>query len=164
MAHHGDPSLADGDEGVLINIYASEISPVFWGIHMAGPNLTPNTFAQALLKFPPTGGVPGAPLVYFTRESPTLIKDFTEVWFDADRQGPDERGEQGAGMMVKANNGKRYKPGQWPRTAPEAFVEKGKEATVSDNPAGGGIGQPHEQDGHRHEGACKTCAGAKVVR
>jgi hypothetical protein len=93
-----------------------------------------------------------------------LIKDFTEVWFDADRQGPDERGEQGAGMLVKANNGKRYKPGQWPRTAPEAFVEKGKEATVSDNPAGGGIGQPHEQDGHRHEGACKTCAGAKVVR
>ena len=163
QAHHGNPNLAQGDEGVLVNIYAALVGQVFTGIHMAGPKLTPDSFAQGMYRFPKTGGSAGGPLVYFSRAFPNAIKDFTEVWFDIDRRGPDERGEQGLGMMVKANQAKRYQPGQWPRTEPSAFVENGKELTVSDNPPGGGI-LKHEEDGHKHIGPCKTCPGYKVSK
>ena len=157
-AHHGDPNLQEGEEGALINIYAALVGQVFWGIQLAGPNLTPDTFARGMYSFPKTGGIPGAPLVYFTRELPTAIKDFTEVWYDDDRSGRDERGEQGNGMIMKVNGGVRYRPGTWPRTEPLAFVENGKEIAISDNPPGGGI-LPHEEDGHKHTGKCKTCPG-----
>lgn len=156
--HHGMPGMQHGDEGVLINIYAALVGPVFLGIHMAGPVLTADSFARGMFSFPPSGGLPAAPLVYFTREAPTAVKDFTEVWWDANRPGPDERGDQGTGMMVKVSGGKRYSPGEWPRTNPKAFVEDGTEATISDDPKLSGD-HPHEKDGHTHAGACKTCPG-----
>lgn len=161
-AHHGNPDFEEGDEGVLVNIYAALVGTFFVGVHMAGPVLTADSFAQGMFNYPHTGGIPGAPLVYFTRAFPTALKDFTEVWFDINRPGKDERGEQGAGMMVKVDGGKRYLPGTWPTTKPKAFVEDGREATVSDNPEGGGI-LKHEEDGHRHEGPCKTCAGYRRI-
>lgn len=157
-AHHGDPSMPNGDEGVLVNIYEALVGQIFTGIHMAGPVLTADSFAQGMYNYPRTGGIAGGPLVYFTRAYPNAIKDFTEVWFDADRSGPDERGEQGRGMMMKVDGGKRYVPGSWPTTEPKAFVQNGKEIAVSDNPPGGGILE-HEEDGHKHTGACKTCPG-----
>lgn len=156
--HHGMPGMQQGDEGVLVNVYAALVGPVFYGIQMAGPNLTADTFSRGVFSFPPTGGLPAAPLVYYTRESPTAVKDFTEVWFDADRSGPDERGDQGTGMMVKVNNGQRYKPGQWPRTNPKAFVQDGQDKTVSDDPKLSGS-FAHEADGHTHSGPCKSCSG-----
>jgi hypothetical protein len=155
--------MEPGDEGVLVNIYAALVGQVFLGIHMAGPDLTPDTFAQGMYRFPRTGGTAGAPLLYFTRAFPNAIKDFSEVWFDANRRGPDERGENGDGMMVRPNLAKRYQPGEWPRTEPSAFIENGKELDVSDNPPGGG-NIKHEQDGHRHTGACKSCPGFKTAR
>jgi hypothetical protein len=163
QAHHGDPKMEAGDEGVLVNIYAALVGQVFVGIHMAGPKLTADTFAQGMYRFPKTGGTAGGPLVFFTRAFPNAIKDFTEVWFDIDRRGPDERGEQGFGMMMKANLAKRYIPGSWPRTDPSAFIENGKELSVSDNPPGGGI-LKHEEDGHKHTGDCKTCEGFKTSK
>lgn len=162
-AHHGDPSMAPGDEGVLVNIYAVFVGTFFVGVHMAGPILTRDSFAQGMFNYPPTGGIAAGPLVYWTREFPTAVKDFTEVWFDINRPGKDERGEQGLGMMVKANLAKRYRPGEWPATEPDAFVEKGQELTVSDNPPGGGFYE-HEQDGHKHQGACKACPGFQTTK
>lgn len=161
-AHHGNPDLPEGEEGVLVNIYSALVGQVFLGIQMAGPILTADSFAQGMYNFPKTGGIPGAPLLYWTRAYPTAIKDFTEVWFDIDRQGKDERGEQGSGMMMKVNGGVRYVPGAWSRTEPLAFVQNGKEIAVSDNPPGGGI-LKHEEDGHTHSGKCKTCPGYKKV-
>lgn len=161
--HHGMPGMQPGDEGVLVNIYAALVGPVFLGIQMAGPNLTRDSFAQGMFNYPATGGLPAAPLIQFTRASPTAIKDFVEVWFDADRTGPDERGDQGSGMMVKVNNGKRYKPGEWPRTKPKAFVEDGTDKTVADDPKLSGD-TPHEKDGHTHAGRCKTCPGYQTKR
>ena len=95
--HHGAPAKDIRRRGVLDQHLRGVVGTIFRGIHMAGPNLTPETFVQGMFSYPPTGGQPAAPLVYFTRELPTDIKDFTEVWFDADGRGPDERGEQGPG-------------------------------------------------------------------
>jgi hypothetical protein len=153
--HHGLPGLQPGDEGVLINIYRAPVQQVFVGIHMAGPKLTPDTFAQGQYNYPKTGGTAAAPLVYVTRDFPTQIKDFTEVWYAVDEPGKDERGEQGSGMMMKVDGGKRYEAGQWPVGDPKVFVREGAIA-VSDNPPGGGP-LPHEQDGHKHQGKCLSC-------
>jgi hypothetical protein len=149
------------DAGVLVNIYATYPGLLFTGIQLAGPVLTPDTFAKGMFSFPPTGGKPAAPLVYWTRDYPTAAKDMTEIWYDYDRSGPDERGENGRGMNMKVSGGKRYKPGQWQRTNPKAFVEDGTEIAVSDDPKLSGE-LPHEQDGHTHTGACLSCPGFKT--
>lgn len=154
--HHGAPGTPAGDEGVLINIYRSRIQTLFRGIHMAGPNLNYQSWIQGSLNYPRTGGLPAAPLVYLTRQNPTEIKDFVEVFYDVDASGPDERGMQGNGMVMKVEGGRRYDIGQWPSTPPKAFIRDGTIA-VSDNPPGGGDGA-HEQDGHTHTKKCLSCA------
>ena len=40
QAHHGNPGLANGDEGVLINIYSAIPRILFTGIQMTGPKLS----------------------------------------------------------------------------------------------------------------------------
>jgi hypothetical protein len=153
--HHGAPGTPPGDEGVLINIYRAGVQTLFRGIHMAGPNLNNQTFVQGLLAYPKTGGKPAAPLVFVTRQNPTEIKDFVEVFYAANATGPDERGNQGNGMVMKVDGGKRYDLGEWPTTEPRAFDLTGAIA-VSDNPPGGGD-PPHEQDGHTHKTRCLSC-------
>lgn len=155
--HHAAPGEAKGREGVLINIYRARIQTLFRGIHMAGPRLTNDTFVAGQFAYPPTGGTAALPLVFLTREFPTEIKDFTEVWYDVNASGPDERSMNGQGMMMKANGGQRYRLGQWPQRPPDAFKPAGAVA-VSDNPAGGGD-PPHEQDGHTHPASqrCLSC-------
>ena len=108
------PGSRKGDEGVLINIYRGGFQLVFQGIHMAGPNLNNQTFAQGLYAMPRTGGTPASPLVFFTRQYPTGIKDFSEIWWDRNRIGPDERSRTGPGQMVRADGGRRYTLGKWP--------------------------------------------------
>jgi hypothetical protein len=156
-SHHGDPTMQKGDEGVLVNIYNSYFRWLFTGVHMAGPRLTPDTFAQGMINFPQTGGKPAAPLVYLTRSYPTGIKDFMEVWYSPSTRGPDERTQDGLGMVMKVDGGKRYLAGQWPTTDPKVFDTNGAAAT-SDNPPGGGD-PPHEQDGHSHNTRCLSCSG-----
>lgn len=154
-AHHGEPGMGAGDEGVLINIYAQIPRVLFTGIHMAGPKLTPQAFAQGMFAYPKSGGTPSTPLHYYTREYPTALKDFVEVYYDVQRQGADERGLRGPGMVMKANGGKRYLPGQWDTSPPKAFNDP-TALDTSDDPAMGGD-PPHEQDGHKHTGKCLSC-------
>ncbi|MGI8793266.1 MAG: hypothetical protein ACR2H3_08825 [Acidimicrobiales bacterium] len=154
--HHGMPGRAAGDEGVLVNIYRAPVQQLFIGVQMAGPRLTADTFAQGQFNYPPTGGTAAAPLAFQTRQYPTQVKDFVEVWYAVDEPGKDERGEEGFGMMMKVDGGRRYQIGQWPGGDPKVFVREGAIA-VSDNPAGGGP-LPHEQDGHKHTSRCTTCA------
>lgn len=151
-AHHGNPNLRDGDEGVLINIYRAGFQTLFRGIHLAGPKLTADTFAAAQFAFPKTGGSAALPLYFLTRRYPTEIKDFAEVYYDPNASGKDERGHDGLGMMMKANNGKRYQAGEWPGGSPS----RNAGVAVSDTPQGGGDPQ-HEQDGHKHTTRCLSC-------
>ena len=155
--HHGLPGRPAGDEGVLVNIYRAGIQTLFRGIHMAGPNLTTENWVKGILAYPKTGGRPAAPLVFVTRQNPTEIKDFVEVFYAVSASGPDERGNDGSGMVMKVDGGRRYQVGQWPTLPPRAFDMNGAIA-VSDDPPGGGD-PPHEQDGHTHKGACLSCAG-----
>jgi hypothetical protein len=160
MYHHMRPGSRRGDEGVGINVYASPVQQVFNAIQQSGPRLTPESFAEAILKTPPIGGKPAAPLVFFTRESPNAIKDFTEVWWNPNGRGKDEAGNDGVGILMKANGGRRYKPGDWPSTEPNVFDPNGAVFT-SDNPPGGLDTFPHETTPapHTHDlrKRCMSC-------
>jgi hypothetical protein len=161
-SHHGDPSLANGQEGALINVYAAYVGNLFLGIHMAGPILTPDGFAKGMFSFPHTGGTAAFPLVYFTRALPSAVKDFTEIWYDIGTRGYDERGNYGTGMMQHVALGRRYQLGQWPANEPNMFVRAGATPNT-DTPPGGGDPR-HEQDGHHHSGACMSCPGFRTYK
>ncbi len=159
-AHHGDPNMKDGDEGVLINIYNSIPGLIFTGIHMAGPNLTMNSFAQGMFNYPKSGGNPNSPLQYYTRAYPTSIKDYIEIYYDGARRGPDERALNGTGMIMKMNGGQRYEIGKLPTgdmntyfNASTQSLQDPKAVDVKDGIAD----PPHEQDGHRHNTKCLDC-------
>ena len=134
-ARRSDP---DGAEGVLCNIYRGVAQQLFTGIQLAGPNLTHDSFKAGMFSYPQTptdGGKAALPLVYYTPDLPTAIKDFAEVYYDITAQGTDERGQEGFGMMMKTDNAQRYQIGQWPTDDPHVY--HGGIAN-SDNPPGGG--------------------------
>ncbi len=81
------------------------------GIHLAGPNLNPLTFEQALLeRLPDYGGTPEVPLVSFAGGDYTAVSDAKEVyWSNTARSSID--GQTGA--YVPVANGNRYRLGQW---------------------------------------------------
>ena len=134
--HWARPGDAPGTEGVLINVYRARVAEVFISIQQAGPRLTNDTLTAGAFAYPKTGGGPARPLRFRNRAFPTDIKDFVEVFYDANAQGPDERGKQGPGMVTKTDGAKRYQAGQWSVGDPKAFQPGG--LTVSDNPPGGG--------------------------
>lgn len=151
--HHARPGSNRGDEGVSINVRRAPIQWIFQGIHMAGPNLTAQTFAQGMYNFPRSGGTPDVPLIFFTPERPNAIKDFTEVWWNPNGNGLDETGKFGAGTLMKVDGGKRWLTGTWPNTDPKVFDPNG--AVYTKDPPDNG----HEADGHTHDYAkgCRSC-------
>jgi hypothetical protein len=100
----------------------------FTGVHLAGPELTAKSFAAGLERYPPPktttptrlhlswgrhGIWPGVDL--------TGGDDATVIWWDPKAKGPDEVGRDGTGLYRYADEGKRYLPGQWPRSSIALF-------------------------------------------
>ena len=152
--HHARPGSNRGDEGVSINVRRAPVQWLFQGIHMAGPKLTAQTFAQGMYNFPRSGGKPNAPLVFFTPTNPNAIKDYTEGWWNPTKSGRDETGKDGPGVLMKVDGGKRWLTGTWPRSEPKVFENSGAIYTKDypDDPK-------HEQDGHKHDPKqkCLSC-------
>jgi hypothetical protein len=152
-ARRNDP---DGAEGVLCNIYRGVAQQLFTGIQMAGPNLTHDTWKAGMFAYPFTpegGGRAALPLVGYTPDLPTAIKDFAEVYYDITATGTDERGDFGHGMMMKTDDGARYQIGQWPSDDPHVY--RGGIAN-SDNPPGGGD-PPYEPGPAYGSDGCLSC-------
>lgn len=121
-------------------IYAP-LSQLFLGIHLAGPDLTPETYTAGLFNYPASGGGPTTPTISYGPDSGffmigencetdaprpdyTGIDDTVEIWWDAEAVGPDEQGTVGPGMWTYANGGRRYGPGQMPEAPSNAFVRE----------------------------------------
>jgi hypothetical protein len=101
------------------------------GVHMAGPNLTPETFRDGMFNYPPTGGTPTAPRLsfgdqgVFANPDYNAVDDMQVIWWDVDATGLDEQGAEGTGMMRYADGGKRYLPGEMPTLPANVFDEEG---------------------------------------
>lgn len=151
---------ADGKEGVGVNTYRAGFLYIEIGVSGAGPNLTPESFAKALYDFPHTGGIPHVPLIGWEPDSPNAIKDFTEVFWDPNREGPDEVDTRGRGVLMKAEGGKRYVLGQWPGHDPKVHSDGEGAVQSSDEPyLNPETRRIHEEDGHTHDPKqrCLSC-------
>jgi hypothetical protein len=108
------------------NAIAPSLMTMFIGIHLAGENLTPETFREGLFRYPPSGGTPTAQ--QWSRGShgvwPDLdlggFDDATIIWWDPDAEGVDETGNQGVGLYRFARGGERYTLGEFPESIEEA--------------------------------------------
>ncbi|HET6951113.1 MAG TPA: hypothetical protein VFI47_12095 [Acidimicrobiales bacterium] len=119
-AYGEDPPNSNAD------VIEPPIRAMFAGIHMAGPNLTPETFRDALFRSPVGGGRPTVPQVSVGEHGvwPDLdwggVDDMGIVWWDPTAVGEDEVGNPGTGMYRYANGGARYTIGHLPDTPEEA--------------------------------------------
>ncbi len=83
-------------------------------IHMAGPDLTVETFARGLFRIPPSGGGPTTPQLSFGNwglfAEPDFagIDDSVEIWWDPDVEVEDERGTMGMGVWRRSHEGARF--------------------------------------------------------
>ena len=124
--HHGTPPAAKNTFGT---IYASPF--IFaTGVHMAGANLTPQTFQQGLFNYPVTGrGFITTPTISYGKHGLwpfvdyTLYDDVTEIYWDPTIRGKDEVGNEGVGAYRYVGGGLRYLPGSHPSDDPKVLSD-----------------------------------------
>jgi hypothetical protein len=110
-----------------VNVSEPSIRGVFTGIHLAGPELTPETFRDGLYRNPPAGGGPTNAQIsrgyhdFWPGEDLGGVDDVALLWWDAEATGEDEVGNDGEGLYRYANGGQRYTLGN----LPESFEEAG---------------------------------------
>jgi hypothetical protein len=109
---------------------------LFAGIHLAGPDLTPETYRDGMFSYKPIGGyrtVFGASYGNHRWPWPDYAgsDDVTLIWWDADATGQDETGAEGTGMYRYMNNGERFLPGEV-ADAPSAPFDEADTVTVMD--------------------------------
>jgi len=97
-----------------LNITWPPVQLLFTGIHMAGPNLTPETFAGGMFRVPPAGGGPTTPQISYGNNGVTDgpdfvgVDDFTVVWWDPELEGPNEQEVVAPGMWRYPLGGQRF--------------------------------------------------------
>ena len=134
-----------GDEPAAImtaQVLFEPIRVLMLGLHMAGPNLTPESFETGLFAYPPSGDAPTSPQISFGNHGFHVdtdylaVDDMVEIWWDADAVGPDEQGKQDKpGMMRYSDGGRRYLPGEMPKEDVHAFREEGSVMLLDAVPA-----------------------------
>jgi hypothetical protein len=111
----GDPP-APGNVGVLRPAPA-----LFYTVlQLVGPNLTPQTWRDALFIAPATPSAISQPSLSYGDHKIWPVTDYlgvddaTAIWWDPSVAGPDELGRNGQGMYEYVDGGRRYQPGSWP--------------------------------------------------
>ena len=106
---------------------------LYTGLHMAGPNLTPQTWTQGMFAYPPSGGfscncVTSQQISWGRHgvvpyDDYNAWDDFAEVWWDPQfiGRGNDRVADGAPGHYRYMDGGKRRLPGQWPKGEPPAF-------------------------------------------
>ncbi len=116
-----------------------EISYVMHCIHLAGPNLTPETCRDGMYRIPPSGGGPTNPQTSWGdygfwpgRVDIGSSDDATIVWWDPTAEGESETGVQGVGLYRYANGGQRYKRGDFPDKEASGLYDVANSVTIYD--------------------------------
>jgi hypothetical protein len=109
-----------------INVLNAPLLTTFIGIHLAGEDLTPESFRDGLFRYPPSGGGPTEPQTsrgdhgVWPETDWGGLDDAAIIWFDPTVEGEDEVGNDGVGMYRYADGGRRYIPGEFPGSFDEA--------------------------------------------
>jgi hypothetical protein len=108
------------------NVLEPPLRTIFTGIHLAGPDLTPETFRDGLFRYPISGGGPTETQVSRGEHEvwPDMdwggTDDTALIWFDPEATGEDEVGNEGTGMYRYAKGGERYTIGNLPTSIEES--------------------------------------------
>ena len=111
-------------------VIAIDPGTLFQGIQMAGPNLTPDTFAAGMFRTPVLGGTPLSPKL--SRGHHGLwpgtdwggSDDAGILWWNPAAEGEDEVGKVGRGLYEYTQMGKRYTLDEMPKRDPGLFDPK----------------------------------------
>jgi hypothetical protein len=112
----------------------------FTGIHLAGPNLNPQTFRDGLFAFKPVPSGITTIASSFGRhgiwpdDDYLQFDDMTEIWWDPTEPGKNEVGGDGVGMYRYVDGGRRYLPQAWPSTEVHPFDKAGTVITYAELP------------------------------
>lgn len=107
---------ADG----TIGVFQPNPALFFRTVQGVGPNLSPETFRDALFASAGTQAAISQPYLsygskgYWPEPDYQGVDDATEIWWDPNATGPDELRRTGQGMYQFVDGGKRYLPGAWP--------------------------------------------------
>ena len=131
---YGEPPPAN-----TVTVSEPPLRTIFTGIHLAGPELTPDTFRDGLFRYPPSGGGPTNPEVsrgdhgIWPGIDYGAIDDMTLIWWDPDASGRDEIDNEGQGMYRYAKGGERYKLGELPESIEDAgLFDEDSSVTIYD--------------------------------
>ena len=109
---HDRPPFA----GATFEILYQEPLLVFTGLHMAGPNLTPETYEQGMFNYP--GGTGPFGTWGFDQDSYTPTQDYRVIYWDRNKTSG-QNSKQGS--YVEAYGGKRFPAGKLPSEDPKVF-------------------------------------------
>ncbi len=136
-------NIASWHAGKTLTSYPSLLNfgTFYSGVQLAGPNLNPQTFRDGLFSIKRTSGFLTQYAVSFGKglwpwDDFIALDDATEIWWDPDAQGPDELENEAVGMYRYVDKGKRYLPGQWPRTDPKVFTDANTVVLYTKRPPG----------------------------
>ncbi len=131
-----------GEEAPLntVNVILPGPAQLMLGIHLAGPELTPESFRDGLFRYPPISG--GKTFGHVSwgddlwgRADYNSTDDVAVIWWDPDATGEDETGNEGTGMLRYVDGGARFLPGEWPTDPIGLFDEEGSVTVYDDLPA-----------------------------
>lgn len=121
------------------NVLGPSVARIMRGVHMAGPDLTADTFEQGMFRIPPMGGGPTTTQVsygdwgFFDAPDYFDADDLAEIWWDADVTGEDEIGREGVGLWRYVDGGRRFTSVDAPQ--PDPFVVEGTVTSYETLPA-----------------------------
>jgi hypothetical protein len=108
LGYRAYKSVRSDEPSITVDLLYYFIYVIAIGIQMAGPDLTPATYQQGMFNYPRATGPAGS--WGFGPGDYTPMDDAMVIWWNPDADSP-YNGKKGAYQ----SDGKRYRPGQWPR-------------------------------------------------
>jgi hypothetical protein len=102
-------SVRNDEPAFAVETIYAQMYMLALGIHMAGPNLTPETFEQGMFAYP--GGTGPFGTWGFDEDSYTPTQDYRVIWYDPNAVSP-QNNKRGA--YIEAYDGRRFKQGELP--------------------------------------------------
>ncbi len=156
-----DPDALDAEQNLVQWHFGEELSSYpdltgFWmlftGMHLAGPNLNPQTFRDGMFSFlPATGYITRVAQAYGNVLTPWddyhALDDTTNIWWDESAQGEDELGAEGSGLYRYVDGGRRYMLDE--RSGPSrAFDPEGTVLIYDERPPADAVPEYEHEEHH----------------
>jgi hypothetical protein len=133
-----------GEESPIntVNVVMGPIERFMLGVHLAGPELTPDNFEAGMFRYPPpeqrgkTFAHQSWGEEIWGRSDHNSSDDATAIFWDPDATGEDEAGNEGVGMLRYVDGGTRFLPGEWPEEEMAFFDEESSVTIYEELPEG----------------------------